>query len=278
MKLHDLFETPIQTFKTIGDFSRNSSFRKQRDRLLVTVPGSVQRIKEKFENTHFDFHLYFVNSAKANKFTEEGPRDIEWVREYLGEEVADEVGQADATAITVIFTNNKGAEGMPMTSWIIAHRIAHVLARGELNGDRNEAWFKARDTLIEATDYIFNSAYRHEMETGPRNPGGYELGSRANQLRYMNFWQQVGTFKSARDANIRDWFEVLNELFAQYLTTGTLKFNPLPRVINGKYPMHMRGGEFEQREAQLKLDATVGTLTRDFDGALVVATGKIWVM
>jgi hypothetical protein len=56
---------------------------------------------------------------------------------------------------------------------------------------------------------------------------------RNNQRYMMYFFQQVCTFKSARDGNLRDWFEVLNELIAQYLTTGKIKFKPAPRCIGG---------------------------------------------
>jgi hypothetical protein len=68
--------------------------------------------------------------------------------------------------------------------------------------------------------------------SGFNSEGGYE-GKRKKQRAMMYFFYEVATFKSARDRNLRDWFEILNELLAQYLTTGKIKFNKAPRCFGG---------------------------------------------
>src|SRR5690606_27691325 len=61
--------------------------------------------------------------------------------------------------------------------------------------------------------------------------GGY--GDNNNiQMRWTirrKFLQALGTFKSAREGNLREYFEFHYEMFAQYLLQGEIKFNPLPR-------------------------------------------------
>jgi hypothetical protein len=138
MKIFDIIgninEAPIQDFKTIGDFDRNSSFRDPKDRKMLTNPKAQEIYKKKFSNTDFDFNMYFVNSPAANRHTEVGQVSIDWVRENLGDEVADEINHDD-DAICVIFTNNKGDKRVNMTPWVMAHRISHVLSRPGVNGD-----------------------------------------------------------------------------------------------------------------------------------------------
>lgn len=74
MRLYELItpisEAPIQDYKTVGNFDKNSSFRSPRDRHLITNPSTIDYVKHKFSNNENDFNLIFVNSPKANKHTE----------------------------------------------------------------------------------------------------------------------------------------------------------------------------------------------------------------
>lgn len=175
-----LKEAPIGDYQTIGNWDKNSSFRDSRDRMLIRNPSSIERVKKKFGNTPYVFNFYFVNSKQANRVTEEGVVSLKFVRENLGDEVANIVEKnLGNDNINVIFTNNKGAERKNMTAWIMAHRIGHALAR---------------------------------------------------------------------ERNIRDWFEVLNELIAQYLTTGKIKFNKAPKKFSANRKNYFLNNEDEANE------------------------------
>lgn len=88
-----LQEAPLHDYETIGDFSKNSSFRDPRDRTIIQHPKSIERTRKKFGNTSFDFDFYFVNSPKANKHTEVGAVPLEWVKANLGDEVYNTVAK-----------------------------------------------------------------------------------------------------------------------------------------------------------------------------------------
>ncbi len=45
------------------------------------------------------------------------------------------------------------------------------------------------------------------------------------------FFNQIGSFKSARENKINRYYEFFYEVFAQYLITGSVKFNPLDKSI-----------------------------------------------
>ena len=100
-------EAPIQDYDTIGDFSKNSSFR-DRDRHLITNPATIEYVKKKFASTDHPFNLFFVNSPKARKHTEVGKVTMEWVQKNLGEDVATRIAGATEldNSVNIIFTNN----------------------------------------------------------------------------------------------------------------------------------------------------------------------------
>lgn len=264
----NLTEAPIGDYETIGDWSKNSSFRDKRDRMLIQNPRSIEMVRKKFGNTEQLFHFYFVNTPAGNKVTEEGLVSLDWVRERLGNEVADAVGKnQDDDAISVVFTNNKGSERKNMSAWIMAHRIGHALAR-EGGSRQSYSYKEASDHLISTFADCMRHYGRDNMPTSERdlNRGrswdnsGYEA-ARKNQLIMLAFFYEVGAFRSARERNIRDWFEVLNELIAQYLTTGKIKFRPAPKIFGQKGP---KGFQFGTRDTQ-DVDDILDTLSRDME-------------
>lgn len=228
-----LLEAPIGDYQTFGDFSKNSSFRDRRDRFLIKNPKTIELVKKKFDNTEHMFNFYFVNSAKANKHTEDGLITLQALRDKLGDEVADTVAdKLDNDSINIVFTNNKGSERMPLTSWMMAHRIMHAMAR-ENGMYKSYAYTEASDALLDCVSDCLQYYGVQDTVTKDRHMSSK---NRKFQLIMLQFFYQVATFKSARDKNIRDWFEILNELGAQYLTTGKIKFNQAPNIIELKGP------------------------------------------
>lgn len=277
MKISDIDkmnESPIGDFETIGDFDRNSSFRDKRDRFLVTNPRSVEYAKKKFENTYYDFDLYFVNTPKGNRFTEIGKVDITWVKDNLGDDVFNAVNKnIDNDAIKVVFTNNKGSARVPMTAWIIAHRISHVLLRDSgFNVHRIAA-----DHLISHTSDILLYAYGFDSKI--KTYSQLSTANRKVQLIYKNFWQNVCTFKSARENNLRDWFEAFNELFAQYIITGKNQFNKIPPTIKVGNAVDLSSKNAEDLDYAGEL---LESLSRDlsfyFDDSMSSSVNYIFVM
>lgn len=228
-----LQEAPLHDYETIGDFKKNSSFRDPRDRAIIQHPKAIERTRKKFGNTEYDFDFYFVNSAKANKHTEVGIVPIDWVKDNLGDEVYNAVAKNHGQDhIQVIFTNNKGSERVPLTAWMMAHRLGHALARKGGSRDSRSQYQQASSHLVSQLSNIMQC---YGKQGFPDNDTRMTMaqGGRPNQLAMIYFFQKVCTFKSARENNLRDWFEVLNELIAQYLTTGKIKFNSAPKSFGG---------------------------------------------
>lgn len=290
-----LIETPIANYDTVGDFSRGSSFTHKGDRALVTNPRTVEIVKKKFNNTEHVFNFVFVNTKEARNFTEVGvvKDGIYWVKKNLGPDVAKKINDYgdSADAITVIFTNNKGVERIPLTGWMMAHRIGHAARRTDGANDRRSQYMEASNTLVRSFAEIMEIYGARDVPNNDMNMtmrgysynGSREGDLRTKQLMMKQWFQQVATFRSARKEIIRDWFEVLNELIAQYLTTGKIKFNKPPRrfVVNskgGQKRYYGISGDDEYAEACEMVDGLARTMEYMIDDIFSTLYGSILVM
>lgn len=276
-----LIEAPIADYKTVGNFAKGSSFTRPRDRFLITNPSTITRTKSKFANTEHNLNFIFVNNKEARNHTEVGLVKPEWVKANLGDEVYDEVMKCELEDhVTVIFTNNKGDKGVPMSAWMIGHRLAHATAR---EGGRREAhtrYMEASNTLIRMFSDIMDEHYGARMDLrGERSLSYNQPNARDNQLVVKNFFQKVCTFRSAREGMIRDWFEVLNELIPQYLTTGSIKFKEAPIHFKGGGRNWYRKSDDETNESiQYDLENIARTMEHLIDDIFYSLNGAILVM
>jgi len=279
MKILDVLkEAPIRDIEHVGNFSKNSSFRHERDRNIITHPASIENIKKKFGKTKQNINLVFVNTPQGGRITEHGKVDIEEVRKYLGDEVASTVQKVHGSNdITVVMTNNSADQRFHMTPWIIAHRMMHAFARKGGLGFQKE-YTKPADELLRYFSYI--TKLYGVIDHGDRDvryETTYNTG-RNFQLFMKNFFQEVGTFKSARDRKIRDWFEVFNELGAQYMITGNIKFKELPRCVKSGRRNYCAQGDVEYSEAESALDAIGYYYKSELQKMLDNYEGSIFIM
>lgn len=204
--------------------SAKSSFRKPADKKLAS---NVKRTEKAFAKNEHDFDFYFVNSPEANKHTEVGLVDAQWVSKNMPEFNEQFQKLYNPEHITVIFTNNKGANWVPMTPWIMAHRIGHASARTSGFG-RNQQYEDFKKEMGYWTRDILQNVY------GLKRINTLGQSSREEQLILKKFWEMIGDFSSARRGKLRDYFEMWNELIAQYLIKGELNFRPLQPRFGGK--------------------------------------------
>lgn len=293
MKIQTLLrEAPIQDVDHAGDFSKGSSFRDPRDRRLITNKAYISKVKEKFGKTKQNINILFVNTPQGNRYTEHGIVSPEFVKEQLGEDTFNKLKQMNTgNAITIIFTNNKGDQRVNMTPWIIAHRMMHVFARG--GADVKQAYHKAANEIFYFTsEYIMPYYFGYDkkfprtydtMQAAPRVDFGYNdsrnKSHREKQLFFKYLFQAIGTFKSARDNNIRDWFEVINELGAQYLIAGKITFNEAPDHIGPRNNrIHAPNDRYMKDQANDSINSMASYFELNMEKMLNSAVGKIFLM
>ena len=277
----------IGTYQTIGDFDKPTiGFKKAADRRIITNPKLIQKTKDKFARTDHPFNFYFVNLPGVGKHSELGMVGRDWLDEKIPK-VSKQI-PTDNMHVNVIFVGNTAAEWKPMTPWIMAHRIGHVFQRAA-NVDKLYSWKEAERTLMRVTNYIFENGYGKKGLSPQRRLAGYDQQEyekvRFDQRTFKFYWQNVATFRSAREGKIRDWFEVLHELFAQYLTTGKIIFNPLPKSLSkaGAFktqPIYVRfqGNEQDYEYLNGMLGDLAEELQEHFENAINEATGHFFVM
>lgn len=268
-------EAPIDAYQTIGNFEKGSSFTHPTDRKLITNPVAIQKVRDFFKNTSADFDLYFVNTKEGRKFTEVGEVEEEFIFDDLKinpEQLQN--GRINKAHITVFFTNNKGAERFPMTPWIMAHRFGHVIRR-LYAWDEYSSWVDNKFLGI-LRDYGFNSKEFKDYYS----LAGYQL-KRKWQLAKRNMAEILGTFKSARDKNLREEFEFNYEWFALYLKTGKTPLNPLPDSVTLGHQSFGRPTIYRLQNKEDAQDEWT-ELTRDahyyMENVLSECIGKIFVM
>ena len=236
----DLHEMPITSFTKIGDWNPDAKRKygfDRKDAALLSSARAVDKIHRKWSNSKQNFDLIFLRDKNAYKHVELGEVSSEWVKENLKIDV-----NPNEDSITIIFTNNTGDERVMMTSWVIAHRLGHAIRRDKIF----EEYFAnaIRKDFMELLTQIFGHRF------GSRFSDSY----RADEGMLKNFAMAVGNMRSARDRNLRNFGEFAYELVAQYITTGKIKFKPIPRYLITK--MHVAWGRpmTQGRHANLDQD------------------------
>lgn len=298
MKLRDftepLYEAPIGDYATIGnwgDKDARNSFRHDQDRKIVTAPKAINKVRRKFGNTEHMMNFYFVNLPGAAKQAETGmmtPEDIQkrmpkaW---ELIQQREQQEGTDPSEAINVLFVGNAGVNRKPMTAWIMAHRLGHAIqATGRFNLGRKDRhdptfyWKEAEKEVEGNVTKIFQEVYGKRV--GRTNWGRSEIW---NDTSVAKFFEAIGTMRSAREGNLGGRpYEFMYELFAQYVTTGEIKFNPIPRSFGmARGPRYRIQGDVEEdtQFADGYLNGGLSYMLPDyFDTVLYQMTGKYLVM
>lgn len=214
-----LVEFPVTKFQKLGRWEPGApkyGFHSD-DIGIVNSPKGEAKIIRKWSNTKENFELYFVRVPRGRTFREQGEVSSEWLKENLKVDI-----EPNLDAITIIYTNNIASERTPLTAWTIAHRFGHAIRRTH----EWEYFAKlVQKDLNDMVDSLYNRPYYSSRE------------NYAKQFaRIMKVLvTSIGSFKSARDNNLRNQFEFLYELLAQYMTTGKITFRPPPNHIVLRY-------------------------------------------
>jgi hypothetical protein len=266
-------------YQPLGDFDKPGPFRGP-DKKLVPHPRNRIKAERFFEQTPYDFRLFFSNISGTGRYSEYGPMDPETVKIVFGDD-GEEIVRGHEDAITIVFVGNKGDAKRMLTPWLMAHRFGHAITAGSRGKrDAGGAWQEAERHFFSNVNQILGDFYG---QTG--NPGGqlkFELSKEYNAL-----FNAIGTQRSSREGDIRRPYEFLYEIFAQYLGTGQITLNPLPVSIGygqqawGKPTRVMSVRSAELRDENQRRHTTE-LLARDmeimFNDVLGDAVGKIYIM
>ena len=220
-------EMALASYKTLGDFSKPGSFRGV-DKRLVPHPKSELKAAKFFEQTPYDFRLFFANKPGLGQYQEHGPMTPDQIVKVFGEEDAKKILENHDDAITVVYVSNRGAEKVMMTPWIMAHRFGHAIQAGA-SKEKWSAWQETEKLFFSTVNRLLDEYYG-KMYRGPNTYSSEIKWDMAPE--YNALFNAIGTQKSSRTGQIRRPYEFMYELFAQYLGTGTITLNPLPTNLS----------------------------------------------
>lgn len=274
-------EMALSKYQTMGDFEKPGPFRGP-DKRLVPHPTSQLKTQRFFENTPYDFRLFFSNLTGTGKYSEYGPMQPDKIREIFKDQ-AEQIIDGSGDAITVVFVGNRGDSKVPLTPWIMAHRFGHAIQAGSRTKQGWSAWGEAESHFFRTVNGLLNDFYS-KAYTG-RNTYNTEVKWDLTP-EYNALFNAIGTQRSSRSGKIRRPYEFLYELFAQYLKTGTVTLNPLPtnlgygRIAWGRPTKYLtvKREYSSEAERQAAADALARDMEFMFSDVLSASVGKIFVM
>ena len=279
-------EMALKQFTPLGDFNKTGPFTGV-DKRLVPHPTNQLKATKFFEKTPYDFRLFFSNIPGTGEYGETGPVNAQQLQQMFGEQ-AQQIIEGSEDAITVVFVGNSGDSKVMMTPWVMAHRFGHAIQAGMR---RNKGW----STWLEAEKHFFtsvNSMLAEYYGKANTSSSSYMGRPRTEQMNidltpeYNALFNAIGTQRSSRSGEIKRPYEFLYELFAQYLGTGNVTFNPLPdnlgygRKVFGnptKY-MNIKPEYLDEDERAQATQTLANDMHYMFDDVLSSSVGQIFVM
>lgn len=274
-----LREDSVENIELKGDWDAKQQYGwNKADTGILKSPLGLERIKTKW-NIDQPVDIYLVKGKRASKFVELGRVNYDFIRNEMKLDIL-----PDSDHITIIYTQNTGAEKIPATPWTLAHRFGHALARINGMGGRNDQY----QSIVQAVDRLFETIAEDVYQTNIKNTG-YNSDPRITRDRgklRRELGHALGTFKSARDRRLRVDFEFVNEIIAQYIITGKIKLNrDFPKVLPLRYTWGQPSGKWRKKlseEEKSDLDNYLSNTERELeyyvDDALNAAIGDIFVM
>jgi hypothetical protein len=279
-------EMALSTYKTMGDFDKPGPFTGA-DKKLVPHAKNIEKATKFFEQSPYDFRLFFSNIPGTGKYGEYGPMTPDQIRKIFGAD-AEEIIQGSEDAITVVYVGNRGEAKVMLTPWVMAHRLGHAIQAGARGTRAGHVWTAAEKHFFTTVNSTLAEHYG-KVDRGPSSYLGRPKAEQANinlTPEYNALFNAIGTQRSSRSGQILRPYEFLYEIFAQYLGTGRITFNPFPANLtygrkafgNPTKFMNIKPeyrDEFSRKEAADRLAYDMELM---FDSVLAGSVGKILVM
>lgn len=282
MRIRDLItEAPLADYQPIGDFNKPGPFYGKVDKALVTHPVTKMKAEKFFNKTPYNIRLFFSNLTGTGKFSEHGEMDPETVKIIFGDD-GEQILDGHEDAITIVFVGNKGTAKVMLTPWMMAHRLGHAIQaqlRGGSRGREHHPWQYGEQAFFTEVNNMLKEYYGKSGQRGGQLK--FELTPEYNAL-----FNAIGTQRSSRSGDIKRPYEFLYEIFAQYLGTGKVTFNPLPTNLTYGRQVWGNPTRFMNIKPEFRDEATRRNATETFSYDMEIyfndvmshINGRIFVM
>jgi hypothetical protein len=280
-----LLEMPVGDVNFVGKWndSKNLHGYDRPSYKMLTNPNYVQKIKTSWMKFHYDVDMFFVKDKNLRQYSERGEVDSQFIKDNLGLDI-----HPNYNIITMVYVNNMGDEKVPLTPWILAHRMSHAIMR------RNDTFEKHYEQVVHRSiiNDLLPVLYPNRVSKGYStsfwsSPDEYR--SRKDQEEKLtDVLYQLCTFRSARNNNVRNLTEFLHEMMAQYVIEGHVTFNKdynnLKRILKhmawGRpyYKWHPQRSEEDIREIEHAIENLENLTNHAINDVFGDAVDKIFLM
>lgn len=278
-----LSEAPLQDYVPLGDFNKPGPFRGV-DKQLIPHPINQLKTQKFFEKTPYNFRLFFSNIPGTGKFSEYGQMEPNAIRNSFSKEVADQLINNSEDAITVMYVGNKGDAKVMLTPWLMAHRLGHAINATTYIGLRSDnkpkgPWRDAEQHFFKGINELLNDYYGKKVVNQFDTQVNWRLSK-----EYSALFNAIGTQRSSRKGLIVRPYEFFYEMFAQYLGTGTITLNRLPKRVDygrkawGRSTQSLRLGTEAEKDTQYTTEVLAHDMEIMFSHVLSSMVGKIYIM
>jgi hypothetical protein len=298
MKVRDIIvestldEMGLRSYELIGKFDPETKGPfNSADRKLVSHPVAISKAYKFFDRSPFNFRVFMSNLPKMSKHRESGMQDEATIRQWFGKE-ADRILLGHESSITVIYMGNYGVDRVPLTPWVMAHRIGHAIAASRRNavGGLGGGMYYKHDPMnaaFDATFYFANRVLEFAYGKSPNMFGQIRKYSSIYKYpfpMYAALFNMLGTQRSSRENLIKRPHEFAYELFAQYIKDGHITLN-IPQQYKG-YGRKAWGRSTQMLHRELNDEPVLQQMVKRFavdmkhifERILRDAVGKIYVM
>jgi hypothetical protein len=231
MRYHEICEAPLTDFGAYGDLSREGTLRSD-DLKAVQSPKWQEKLSNFFSRTPYNFNIYVYNGGEdgrihfphptpGRKGTDLKVTDLIYLENFSGVYYPDLFQRTFGFvppdyqgAISVMLVENEGNDRLPLTPWMVAHRIAHALnmpSRDDFfdhltDAEIKETWKNAFTGMVKFRDVMCEF-----------------LGG-----DYSDIAALIGKTRAMRSRKLSNPGEFFMEMITQYIVQGSLTFNRAP--------------------------------------------------
>lgn len=256
MRWIEINEEPIGDIYLHGDFSKPGSFRQ--DDLSLTTQKRQDKIKRVLQKAPIMIDLHFVNLKYTVDLTQHLIHD-KFKIGFVKADILSHDWGIDITpksdALNLVYVQNEGSDRIPLTPWVIAHRLSHSFAYTNDLYFEQQNLFKTFQTMMDKVQDSYSSV---DMQ----------------RISWETIAEVFGTTRASREKQYAKnrAMEWAHECFAQLCVVGEIKFNKAPAEIGGHISVPWGIREVDEYFESLKRILTAG-----FTSMLQGSVGKILV-
>lgn len=209
----------LQDYEFYGS-GKKGSFRLDDLKALRSLKWAA-KLERFFARTPYDFNIYAHNTFDGKCFGFDamgGDHVHNWAGHCSFDTIYNVIGAYPPernTSITVLLMENEGDERVPLSPWMLAHRISHSLFASAALENGPQAVIDAGRRYDEVFSIGFWDAYDRVQK-------------QRSIFSMVDLAHEIGTNGAARNKKYNRIGEFPHDLMTQYMNIGEIRLNDAP--------------------------------------------------